>query len=397
MTPLDWLNLLTRWTHFIAGIAWIGSSFYFIWLDQHLAKPDPPRDRVEGDIWMVHSGGFYQVERRRLGPGQVPTELHWFKWEALITWLTGLALLVIVYYATGGMYLVDANVARVGTGAAIGIGVGAILLGWIIYDAIWKSPLGRRETLASALCVALLAAFAYALTHLLSGRAAFIHVGAVLGTIMGANVWHVILPCQSKMIAATQAGEEIDWSLSAQAKRRSVHNSYMTFPVLFLMLSNHFPALYGSHASWIIVTLVFVAGASVRHVMIAKDARRHTALIPAAAALVAVAVLAAPPRRAVPAPSGNPAAAQAVPAFPIVRAVINERCIRCHSAHPADAAFPAAPLGVMFDSTDAIVRYAPRIKARAVESKTMPLGNKTGMSDAERALLGAWVDAGAPR
>src|SRR5436189_5277303 len=273
----DWTNLLLRWTHFIAGIAWIGSSFYFIWLDRALTRPEQPKAGVEGDLWMVHSGGFYQVEKRRPGPGEVPAVLHWFKWEAMLTWISGIALLVLVFYL-GGAYLLDPGISRIGRGTAIALGVAIVIFSWPVYDGLWRSPLARRPAIAAAISLALLTGIPILLCRRLAGRAAFMHVGALLGTIMVANVWERIIPAQRQMVDATRAGRPADFALGEQAKQRSVHNSYMTFPVLFIMLSNHFPATYASPVNWLVLLLLFVAGASVRHAMIGRGPRPRWAV-----------------------------------------------------------------------------------------------------------------------
>ncbi|MGH7530184.1 MAG: urate hydroxylase PuuD, partial [Gemmatimonadales bacterium] len=263
----DWANLLLRWTHFIAGIAWIGSSFYFIWLDRAIAAPAAPRPGVEGDVWMVHSGGFYQVEKRRPAPGDVPAALHWFKWEALVTWISGMALLVLVYYLTGA-YLLDPAVSRIGRAPAIALGLALLGGGWFAYDWLWRPALARRPAVAAIASVALLGGVTLLLCRLLSGRAAYMHVGSLLGTLMVANVWLRILPAQRDMIGATRAGRPADFTLGERAKRRSVHNSYMTFPLLFIMVSNHYPATYAGPQNWLVLLLLVLAGAAARHVMI---------------------------------------------------------------------------------------------------------------------------------
>ena len=387
----DWANLLLRWAHFIAGIAWIGSSFYFIWLDRALTKPEHAKPGVEGDLWMVHSGGFYQVEKRRPGPGEVPAVLHWFKWEAMLTWITGISLLILLYYLSG-VYLLDPSVSGIGRGAAIALGVGLLVFGWLIYDALWRS-LARRPAVAAAISLALLTAVTVLLCRLLSGRAAFMHVGSLLGTIMVANVWMRILPAQHQMLAATRAGRPADFTLGERAKQRSVHNSYMTFPLLFIMLSNHFPATYASPVNWLVLLLLFVAGASVRYAMIGRGTSSRWALVPAAVAL-AGAMFFSTPRGA--AARTAAAATDSVPPFHAVRAVIAQRCQPCHSQYQSDRSLGPAPGGVTFDTPESIARLAERIRVRAVETKTMPLANKTGMTDDERALLSRWIAAGAP-
>src|SRR3989442_13495320 len=386
----DWANLFLRWAHFIAGIAWIGSSFYFIWLDRALTKPEHPKSGVEGDLWMVHSGGFYQVEKRLPGPGEVPAVLHWFKWEAMLTWITGIALLVLIYYLSGA-YLLDPSISRIGRGTAIALGIGLLVFGWVIYDALWCSPLANRPAVASAISLALLAAITVLLCRLLSGRAAFMHIGSLLGTIMVANVWMQILPAQHQMLAATRAGRPADFTLGERAKQRSVHNSYMTFPLLFIMLSNHFPATYASPVNWLVLLLLFVAGASVRQAMIGRGSSSRWALVPAGLALAAAMFFSTPKGAA-----ARAAATDSVPPFHAVRAVIVQRCQPCHSQYQSDRTLGPAPGGVTFDTPESIARLAERIRVRAVETKTMPLANKTGMTDEERALLARWISAGAP-
>ena len=382
----DWANLLLRWGHFIAGIAWIGSSFYFIWLDRALTKPAHEKPGVEGDLWMVHSGGFYQVEKRRPGPGEVPPVLHWFKWEAMLTWISGIALLILVFYL-GSAYLLDPNVSAIGRGAATALGIGSIVLAWPIYDGLWRSPLARRPAIASAISLTLLTAITIVMCRLLSGRAAFMHIGALLGTIMVANVWERILPAQQQMLDATRAGRPADFTLGERAKQRSVHNSYITYPLLFIMLSNHFPATYAGTRNWLVLLLLFVAGAAVRHAMIGRGARARWALLPAAVALGG-AMMVSTPRAS--------ARADSVPSFGAVRLVIAQRCQPCHSQYQTDRTMGPAPGGVTFDTPESIVRLADRIRERAVETRTMPLGNKTGITEAERELLGRWTAAGAP-
>ncbi|OLB66606.1 MAG: hypothetical protein AUI09_05725 [Gemmatimonadetes bacterium 13_2_20CM_2_66_5] len=387
----DWANLLLRWAHFVAGIAWIGSSFYFIWLDRALTKPEHAKPGVEGDLWMVHSGGFYQVEKRRPGPGEVPAVLHWFKWEAMLTWITGIALLILVFYL-GSAYLLDPNVSRISRGAAIAVGIGLIVLGWPIYDGLWRSPLARRPPIAAAVSLGLLTAVTVLVCRLFSGRAAFMHVGALLGTIMVANIWERILPAQRQMLDATRAGRPADFTLGERAKQRSVHNSYMTFPLLLIMLSNHFPATYASPLNWLVLLLLGVAGAFVRHAMIGRGRSARWALLPAALTLFGAMFFSTPKGAA----ARIRTATDSVPSFAAVRSVIAQRCQPCHSQYQSDRTFGPAPGGVTFDTPESVARMAERIRVRAIETKTMPLANKTGITDAERDVLARWIAAGAP-
>jgi len=305
----------------------------------------------------------------------------------MLTWISGIALLVLVYYLSGA-YLLDAAVSSIGRGSATALGIGLLVIGWVVYDVLRRSPLAadHRAWIAGVISLLLLAAVTIVSCRLLSGRAAYMHVGALLGTLMVANVWMRILPAQQAMIDATKAGRQPDFTLGERAKRRSVHNSYMTFPLLFIMLSNHYPRTYASPVNWLVLLLLCFAGAAVRHAMIGYGVSARWALAPAAAALAAAVFFSTPKATA-----GGP-----VPRFTDVRAVINQRCLPCHSAYPADASVGAAPAGVAFDTPESIGRLAERIRVRAVETQTMPLGNKTGMTPGERALLARWIAAGAP-
>lgn len=388
----EWLGLVVRWFHIVAGIMWIGSSLYFMWLDSAITPPKETKEGVLGELWMVHGGGFYLVEKRYLDPSQVPEVLHWFKWEAAFTWISGILLLAIAYYLGGAAMMLDPGVSGISHGAAVGIGIGVLIISWLVYDNLWKTPLGQTGVLAVAVSFLLVIALAYGLTHVLSGRAAYMHVGAVLGTLMVANVWMHIIPAQRQMIAATKEGRKADPSLGARAKMRSVHNNYMTLPLIFIMLSNHFPSTYGHKLNWLILAGLFLGSALVNHLMNISD--RFSAWLPAAIATTAVAViplffLTAPPRSVGATGGGN-----RVP-FGEARAVIVQRCTACHSVAPTDPAFATAPVGVAFDTPEQIQKMADRIQVRAVTSQTMPLGNKTGMTQEERELLGKWIAQGA--
>ena len=285
-TVHEWLHLLLRWAHVMAAIMWVGDSFLFMWLDRTLVPPAPPRDGVTGELFLVHGGGYYQVEKRLFEPGKMPAVLHWFKWESLSTFATGFALLLAVYYAGGGALLVDPDVARISVGAARAIGLGSIVVAWLVYDGLWSSPLGRDSKAGGVLSLLLFAGLAYALTHLLGARAAYMHAGAALGTIMALNVWMRILPVQRRALAAVALGSRPDPAPGVGAKKRSTHNSYLTLPVLFVMVSNHFPSTYGSRWNWAVLVLLALAGAGVRHFMLTRSARTAW-LLAAAAALAA--------------------------------------------------------------------------------------------------------------
>jgi len=304
----DWLGLILRWMHVLFAMAWIGASFYFMWLDASLDPPSDPEGKrdVEGELWMVHSGGFYLVEKKKLVPERMPPILHWFKYEALFTGVTGWLLLITVYYFGGGVFLLDPTVSSIGAGSAIALCVSVVFGGWLVYDLLWASSLARRYGPACLIaCLVAAVAIAYGLGKLLSGRAAFIHVGALFGTIMVVNVWRRILPAQRALIQATKEGRAPDSALAAAAKQRSIHNNYLTFPVVFIMISNHYHGTYGSELGWLILALLMVAGASVRHFL-----NKHVrwALVPAAASLAAALYLTLP--EAEEAPEAKPAEAK---------------------------------------------------------------------------------------
>jgi uncharacterized membrane protein len=393
-TVRELLDLFIRWVHVIAGIMWIGNSLLFNWLDRNLRPVEPPKEGVQGKIWLLHSGAFYEVEKKLLPAGTpYPDKVHWFMFQNLTTWVSGICLLVLVYYMGGAAYMLDPSVASISTGAAIAIGVSVLIGGWLVYDLLWRSPLGQNTPLAFAISFALLLGVSYGLTQLLSGRAAYIHVGAMLGTLMTANVWRYVVPSQHELVAATRAGLPQDPALSYRAKQRSIHNNYMTFPVIFIMISGHFPSTYGNQLNWLILAILMVGSATVRHLMNIRFSYGNWLRLAAATTLITIALvfyLIARTRG-----PASVAAGGAPVAFVNARAVIQQRCATCHSAQPTDDLFTAAPAGVAFDTPEQIQAMAARIKERAVVLKTMPFGNKTGMTEEERALLGAWVEQGA--
>ncbi len=390
----QWLNLALRWGHVIAGIAWIGTSFYFNWLNSRLAPP--PADRAEpgvaGELWSVHGGGFYRVVKYVVAPGALPRTLHWFKWEAYATWLTGFALLVLIYYLGAESFLIDPQVARLDPRTAIALGVGTLLVAWIVYDALCRSPLGEKPVALAAALFALGTGLAWGLSRLLSPHAAYIHVGAAIGTIMAANVLMVIIPAQRNMVAALAQGRPPDARRGKQAALRSLHNNYLTLPVLFVMVSSHYPETWGDPRSWAILAVLAVIGAGTRHWFnLRNQGRRNAWLLPTAAlGLVALALVTAPQSG-----PASPGGADGV-SFAEVRVIVAHRCAVCHSSAPTMPGIPAAPLGVLLDTPDQIRIRAPRILVRAVETQTMPLGNLTGITPEEREVLGRWVRAGAP-
>ncbi|HEX3467900.1 MAG TPA: urate hydroxylase PuuD [Candidatus Elarobacter sp.] len=389
---LDWLNLIARWAHFIAGISWIGASFYFVWLDDSLTppeKPDDARHGVFGELWAVHGGGFYHSQKFLTGPrGEPLTEnLHWFKWEAYWTWITGMAMLALVYWAGASTFMIDRSVLDLTPVEAIAISIATLIAGWFAYDGLCRALPNRPMLLWIAIGALLLFAD-WGLFHVFGGRAAYIQVGAIIGTIMVANVRFVIIPGQRTMLAQIRAGREPDPRPGIAGKMRSVHNTYLTLPVLFTMISNHFPMTYGSPNGWIVLALLGAAGVLVRRAFVLSHKHRIIVALPVAAAvLLAVAALVILPRA-----SGG---ASANVAFAEVAPIVAERCAVCHAAHPTEPGFTAPPAGVLLDTPAHIAANAQRVYGQAVASHAMPLGNVTHMTDAERAALGAWISSGA--
>jgi uncharacterized membrane protein len=384
----EWLNLLTRWLHVVAAIAWVGSSFYFIALDNHLKPPAEQDDAdagVGGESWEVHGGGFYQVQKYTVAPQTLPEPLHWFKWEAYTTWLSGFALLVVLYYLNADQYLIDPSVADLTPGEAVAISVGLLAAAWIVYDLLCR-VLGTRPLVLAGTLLVLITLAAWGISHLFSGRAVYIQIGAMLGTMMAGNVFFVIIPAHWELVRAKQAGREPDPRANERGKLRSVHNNYLTLPVVFTMISGHFPSTYGHSYSWLILVVLLVIGAWVRHFFNLRHTGRNVWAIPVTAA-VAIAVLAVLIR-----PKEESAAGATVP-FVQVQHVIDQRCTACHSSHPTRV--ETAPAGITFDTAAQIKAQAALIRQQAVLTKNMPLGNVTGMTQAERDLVGRWISQGA--
>lgn len=387
---LDWLNLVFRWLHFVAGVSWIGTSFYFVWLDDRLtppAKPADARQGVAGELWSVHGGGFYHSQKYPTGPVGEPLAptLHWFKWEAYTTWLSGMVMLALVYWLGASSFLIDRSVLALTPRAAIGISIGTIVAGWLVYEGLCRA-LGGRPLLLGIAIYASLVLEAWGLFHLFGARAAYIHVGAIIGTIMAANVAHVIIPGQRKMVDAIRAGRAPDPLPGRLGKIRSVHNTYLTLPVLFIMISIHYPMTYGNANGWLVLAIIGLAGVLVRYFFILSHRDKIVPALPIAAfamlALVAFWIM----------PRVRPA--QMV-SFARVAPVFAERCAVCHSAHPSEAGFSAPPAGVLLDTPAHIAANAQRVEQQAVLTHAMPLGNLTGMTENERMLVGGWIAGGA--
>ena len=383
---LDWLNILVRWLHFITGVAWIGSSLYFIWLDNHMEEPRDSGDSdkgVGGELWSVHGGGFYHAQKYKVAPAELPDNLHWFKWEAYSTWLSGIFLLGLVYFLGAEIYLIDRSVADLSVVMAISVAVAFIVGGWIVYDLMCKSPLARDDRVFAIALLLMSSALAWGLCHLFSGRAAFILFGATLGTIMVANVFFVIIPGQKRMLAAAESGDAPDPADGQRAKLRSVHNTYFTLPVLLVMTSNHYAMTYSHEYNWAILIAISLAGALIRIYFVA----RHKGKASPITVVIALILLATTAVLIAPHSQENVAKAAT---FSQVRNVINARCTSCHSSAPVHPAFPAAPLGVTFDTDEQILAEADRIYLQTVVTRVMPIGNLTAMTDEERQIIAQW-------
>src|SRR3954468_18408884 len=385
---VDWLDLSLRFLHVIAAMVWIGTSFYFVALDNHL-RPAGERDDLTGESWEIHGGGFYRIEKYRVAPASIPEPLHWYKWEAYTTWLAGFALFVSLYYLQPRMYLIDTSVADISPAVAIGASVALLAVAWVAYDALCRTL--RSDALIGACVLVVVTATAYGVSHLFAARAAYLQVGAMLGTIMVANVFFVIIPAHWELIRAKEAGRDPDPAANARGKQRSVHNNYLTLPVLFAMLSNHFAFTYSHADSWLVLVWLMVIGAAIRHFFNLRHRGRNVWAIPilAAVSLAGIAIWLQPPEM----PSS--AAAGTTVAFARAQRIVSERCVPCHSQHPTQPGFSSPPAGVAFDTPGQIKAEASAIEQLAVVLKFMPLNNATHMTQAERDALGAWIRQGA--
>ena len=409
----DWLNLLVRWLHLIAGVAWIGASFYFVMLDNSLSPPKRAGDSergVFGEIWAVHGGGFYVSQKFPLGPKGEPlsSNLHWSKWEAYTTWLSGMGLLAIVYWHGAYTYLIDRSVMPLSQAAAIGISIGSIVLGWCVYDGLCRALTGRaggsaqggnqvgdhvgghahnRDGLLAALLFVFIVLGAWGLSHVFGARAAYLHVGAIIGTMMAANVFVHIIPGQKRVIAAIRAGQAPDPMPGIIGKQRSVHNTYFTLPVLFTMISNHYPMTYSHPYGWVVLVLIMMAGVLIRQFFVMRHRGQQRVWMP----VVAVAIIAALIVWLVPASAKNDGARAD---YAALRSILDRRCTGCHAARPTHEGFAQPPKGVMLETAEQVAQHAAKV-AETVGNRYMPIGNLTQMTDEERSVVARWFAAGA--
>ena len=383
---IEWLNLSVRWIHIITGIAWIGASFYFVFLENNLNRTENLRDELAGNLWAIHGGGFYYLEKYKHAPKTIPAHLHWFKWEAYFTWLSGFTLLAIVYYYNAKIYMLNPSVSSISAGQSIGLGIGTLLVSWLVYDLLCKSALVNKKKLFALLGFVLIVAMAYGLTQLISARAAYIHVGAVIGTLMVANVFFVIIPSQKTMVNAAINGETSDPSLGENALMRSIHNNYLTLPVLFIMISNHFPSTFGHANSWLVLAALILIGVAVRHWfnLKGKGIKNHWLLPLSLMGMVALVYLTKPVSLDDNAGVISDAA---------VMKMMEIHCQSCHAQQPSSELFATAPKDLMLEDLPSVIKHADIIKAQAVQSQIMPLGNSSQMTPEERIQLGQWLNA----
>lgn len=396
---LEWLSLLSRWLHLIAGIAWIGSSFFFIWLNNHLLTPDAATSErgVAGETWMVHGGAFYHAQKYRVAPGTLPQSLHWFYWEAYTTFLSGFFLLTLMYYGQAEIYLIDPRVMPLTKPAAIALGIGFIVGGWLIYDALCRSPLGRKVRATGVVVTVLFGVAAWGLCQVFSGRGAYIEFGAMIGSIMVANVFFVIIPGQRRLVKTMLEGRTPDPEDGRRGSLRSTHNTFLTLPVLFTMTSNHYATTYGARYNWLVLIALSIAGALIRVYFVQRHTQRNrngrTSPLPlllAAAIFVALIVTLAPTSST----TAN-ARANAGSEFVHVQQIVTQRCATCHAATPTQPGFVAPPKGVELDTPEKILIHVAAMQQQ-LTTRAMPVGNLTGMTDDERANLLDWMQRGAP-
>ncbi|MEK6365539.1 MAG: urate hydroxylase PuuD [Burkholderia gladioli] len=391
----DWLNLAIRWLHVICAIAWIGESFYFVALDNSLKPPKDPNQRqrgVFGELWHVHGGGFYNMQKYTVAPPEMPEDLHWSKWPSYTTWMSGFGLFFVLYLLAPNTYLIDRNVLDMGPVVAVSAALGFLMAGWIVYDCACRL-LGNRDRLLGAFVGLYVVLAAWLACHVFSGRAAYLIVGAMLATIMSANVFFVIIPGQRKMVDKMLKGETPNPIYGKRGKQRSVHNTYFTLPVVFAMLSNHYAMTYANQYNWIVLVIIMLAGALIRQFFVMRHRGQQLWYLPlGGVALMLLALVWTMPR-----PVAPQAEAANLPKLSIkdIEPVLQQRCVACHSAKPT--MMGSAPAGVMFDTPEQIAQNAQRIYQQAVQLKAMPIGNVTHMTDDERSKIAAWFEAGASK
>lgn len=386
---MEWMNIVVRLMHITFGIAWIGASFYFVFLENALNRTKDVRDELAGNLWAIHGGGFYYLEKYKVAPQTIPKHLHWFKYEAYFTWVSGCCLLFIVYYFNASAMLIDKNILDITPLAGIGIGIGSFIVAWVLYDLLCKSPLIKKSIWFTLTGFIISVGIAYFYSYVFSSRAAYIHFGAMLGSIMVANVFFVIIPAQKAMVKAAKEGKPLDPRLGKNAGLRSLHNNYFTLPVLFVMISNHFPSTFGSEYPWLILAIISLGTAGVKHYLNLREKGQLSVwVMPVSVMILLAAVIMTAPEK--------PGACKSDISFAEVNSIIQERCLSCHSSKPTDDFYTAPPNGVIYETPLELQKLKDKIMQRVVVTKTMPLNNKTNMTQKERDVIRCWIEQGAP-
>ena len=386
----EWLNLVIRFAHLITGIAWVGASFYFVWLDNHLQTP--PQEKADkgigGDLWAIHGGGFYEVAKYKLAPPKMPATLHWFKWEAYTTWITGFLLLSLMFYVGAESYLIDKRVADLTQWQAIGLGLGSIVVGVGIYELLVRTKLRNHGIILGLILFVVATALSYGLTQVFSARGAYMHMGAIIGTIMAGNVFFGIMPSQRALVKAVEEGKAPDPAYGLNAKVRSTHNTYTTLPIIFIMISNHYPMTFNHSANWLVLMAIILITAAVRQYFVLRHFGKQKPLILVASVVATVVLAVAIAPRSVEISAEQ---LKQVVTDSQVTQIIEQRCGTCHAENPTDDIFTIAPAGLVFSNIDTIKQWGPRIQARVIDAKDMPFMNKTEMTDEERNQLALWL------
>lgn len=386
---MEWLNIVIRLMHVTFGIAWIGASFYFVFLENALNRTENVRDELAGNLWAVHGGGFYYLEKYKVAPKTIPKHLHWFKYEAYFTWLSGFFLLLVVYYFNAQAFLIDKDVLNITPAAGVSIGIGSFVVAWLIYHYLCKTPLINKGLWFALVGFIIAVSFAWFYTHVFSGRAAFIHFGAMLGTLMVGNVFFIIIPSQKAMVKAAKENKPLDPSLGKFASLRSLHNNYFTLPVLFVMVSNHFPSTFSYKYSWLILAIISLGTAGVKHWLnLQEKGQLNIWVLPVSVLILFAAAYMSAPIKA-------DTKCKTEVSFTDVNVIMQKRCVQCHSSRPTDNLFTAPPNGVMFETPQNVAGLKDKILQRVVVTKTMPPNNKTNMTEEERQTIGCWIQQGA--
>ena len=390
---LDWLNLIVRWIHVIVGIAWIGTSFYFNWLDSRLDR-EIDKENIEGELWSVHSGSFYNISKLKEPPKQFPKELHWFKWEAYTTWISGFVLLIIVYYLNAEGLMIDKNINDITPFTAIIISIIFLITSWFVYDLLCKSKLINQTILFTTICFIISVIACYFLTKIYGSRTAYMHIGASLGTIMALNVFCVIIPSQKNMVNAALSNQKPDMSMGISAKIRSIHNNYMTLPVLFIMISAHYPFTYGHKYNWIILALISIIGALVRHYFNLRNKKQYKPWILPVAAIGMLLLIFYTALPKIISNQDNIISSSEQISFVEINNIIKYRCGVCHAKNPTFDGIESPPKGIVYDSPQDILKNLSLIQAQAIDSDAMPPGNMTGITQQEREKILLWIQQG---